>query len=320
MAELVKIEFIELPAARMIGKEVIFEKDNNPVPELWKSCFQSGAFQSLDKYTPVIDYYIGWMGEFDNKMECFTYIAGYLMPASTPVPDGFQYRDLQACKVGMGYIHGSFENVFSSLHELTIDGIKTNNYAPDYSQGWSAEVYAKDLNYESSEGTVNYICPCMSNENTYDNLEDAINYYHNGMLKEVAMNFLNYLNKSDLTPKNTYEPGGWKVPFKDKYLCGIWCRENHFDVHFWYSDFNNDIDKDTALVIQNRVACCFTCHDGCTGGINTTVFGNNIENVCSQHTIQFNNPDEPDLPHMINLLEYCKKHIPSDVSYHANNL
>lgn len=81
-----------------------------------------------------------------------------------PVPEGFQYRDLSACTVGMGWINGSFENgeVFTHSHDLTVDAINENGYKPDYSQGWSAEIYAKDLSFDATEGTINYICPCKS--------------------------------------------------------------------------------------------------------------------------------------------------------------
>lgn len=166
MAILGKIEFFNLPPVRIIGKEVIndslSENGDNPVPSLWEKCFNEGLLKVLEPLSPEMDYYIGWMGEYNNETGAFAYIAGYFMPANTPVPDGFQYRDLSACTVGMGWINGSFENgeVFAHSHDLTVGGINENGYIPDYSQGWSAEVYAKDLSFDATEGTINYICPC----------------------------------------------------------------------------------------------------------------------------------------------------------------
>lgn len=166
MAVLGKIEFFNLPPVRIIGKEVINgslnEDSENPVPALWEKYFNEGIFKVLEQFSPEMDYSIGWMGEYNGETGTFTYIAGYFMPANTPVPDGFQYRDLAACMVGMGWINGDFENgeVFEHSHDLTVGGMKENGYEPDYLQGWSAEVYAKDLSFDATEGTINYICPC----------------------------------------------------------------------------------------------------------------------------------------------------------------
>ena len=161
MAVLGKMEFFNLPPVRMIGIEVTHGYDcGNPVPELWENCFKQSTLKILETLSPELNYYIGWMGDYDNKTKRFSYIAGYFMPVNTPVPEGFQYRDLSACRVGMGYINGSFDDVFPRLHDLTVGGIQANGYEPDYTQNWSAEVYATDLSFEANEGTINYICPC----------------------------------------------------------------------------------------------------------------------------------------------------------------
>lgn len=161
MAVLGKMEFFNLPPVRMIGKGISHGYDcENPVPELWEKRFREGSLKILETLSPEMDYFIGWMGDYNSETKQFYYIAGYFMPAGTPVPEGFQYRDLSACMVGMGYINGSFDDVFPRLHDLTVGGIQAYGYEPDYSQGWSAEVYPKDLSFEANEGTVNYICPC----------------------------------------------------------------------------------------------------------------------------------------------------------------
>lgn len=162
VAVLGKIEFIELPAVRMIGIPVINGQGENPVPALWEKCFRERTFTELENSNPVVDYYIGWMGEYNSAAGTFTYIAGMIMPTGTKVPDGFDYRDLAPCLVGNGFINGDFANgdVFCHSHDLTVSGIKENGYEPDYSYGWSAEVYAKDLSFDAEEGTINYFCPC----------------------------------------------------------------------------------------------------------------------------------------------------------------
>ena len=138
--------------------------ETNPVPELWEKCFREGTLAVLTTLSPVMDHSIGWMGEYDGSTGHFTYIAGYFMPAGTPVPDGLQYRDLSACTIGMGYITGGLSiDLFPRLHEMTVSGIEASGYTPDYSQGWSAEAYLEVL---AAEGTVNYICPAKKHNVT----------------------------------------------------------------------------------------------------------------------------------------------------------
>lgn len=158
MAVLGKIELLNLPACRMIGIKVLNGGGENPVHALWEKCFGENTFKVLEAYAAVIDYWIGWMGEYDPQTTRFTYIAGLLLPAGTPVPDGFDFRDLPACVVGNGFINVDFD--YSRSHDLTVRGISENGYAPDYSCGWSAEAYARDLSFKAEEGTINYFCPC----------------------------------------------------------------------------------------------------------------------------------------------------------------
>lgn len=162
VAILGNIDFLELPAARMIGVSVLNGGGENPVPALWARCFRERTFQELEQHSPVLDCWVGWMGEYNSESGTFTYLAGMLMPADSEVPRGLDYRDVPPCLVGKGYINGDFANgdVFAHAHELTIKGIIQEGYEPDYSRGWSAEAYPKELSFEAEEGTIHYLCPC----------------------------------------------------------------------------------------------------------------------------------------------------------------
>jgi AraC family transcriptional regulator len=162
MPVLGNIAFIELPEVRMIGIHVLHGGGNNPVPSLWDQCFSGGTFKALEHISPVVDYWVGWMGDYNPATGRFSYIAGLLMPAGTEVPEGFDYRNLPPCVVGNGFINGDFSasDAFAHSHDLTVEGIVKNGYEPDYSQGWSAEAYARDLPFSAEEGTINYFCPC----------------------------------------------------------------------------------------------------------------------------------------------------------------
>lgn len=50
MTVLAKIEFLELPVVRMIGKMVINGGGENPVPGLWEKCFQENTFDARTKF------------------------------------------------------------------------------------------------------------------------------------------------------------------------------------------------------------------------------------------------------------------------------
>lgn len=57
--------------------------------------------------------------------------------------------------------HGNLDlDVFARLHDLTVGGMEASGYTPDYSQGWSAEAYPRELDFAATEGTVGHICPC----------------------------------------------------------------------------------------------------------------------------------------------------------------
>ena len=143
-----------------------------------------------------------------------------------------------------------------------------------------------------------------------------------GDMKELALDLANYLNENQLTPVQSGEQNCWKVPYNGKCIAGMWVGEdNNLDVHFWYLDFTGEVDADTASVIttQDHFQRCYVCHDGCSGGFDASVFGTEIKNLCSQHTIQFNSPAASDLPHIINMIEYSKTHIADCESFHANH-
>ena len=163
MAKLEKIEFIKIPNARIIGREVshsIAEGAENPVPDLWGRSFGDGTIDMLKKLPLAMPgYTIGWMGEFDGQN--FNYIAGVIAAENASVPEGMSYRDLTACDVAKGYIYGNLQNgdVYVNAHGLTVSGISNSGFVVDNSFGWSAEVYPDDLDFDEAEGVICYFCP-----------------------------------------------------------------------------------------------------------------------------------------------------------------
>lgn len=145
MATLEKIEFITIPNARIIGREVSLSLragTENPVPALWGKVYSDGTADMLRKLSLVVlGCTAGWMG--DAAGEDYKYIAGVIAAEDTPVPEGMQYRDIAACTIAKGYIHGNLHNgeVYCNAYDLTLSGIEENHFESDDTFGWSAEIY-----------------------------------------------------------------------------------------------------------------------------------------------------------------------------------
>ena len=156
-------------------------------------------------------------------------------------------------------------------------------------------------------------------ETTLPKLENKICELLDGKIKETALKFIDYLSMNQLTVEPAGEGNNYKIPFNGKNLCKIWINSNKIEFHFWFGDYSGEFDKDFTTAVQERVCFCWTCHDGCTGSFDVPVFGKELKNVCSQHTIVFENPDDKTLEYVKRMMEYSKKIVMDSVSYHANH-
>lgn len=178
MSELIKFEVKPFSASRVIGKYAIVsmnEGEYNPVPDMWERMKQDGSLDYLinhpDKATVEADT-IGWMGEYNPESNSFAYIAGVLVKPGITVPDGYVFRDLPACNMGIGWIQGSVENgdVFSSAHIHTAKAMEESGYEYDYSAGgFELEYYSWSrfvVPAESGQNIVimDYYSPCKQKQ------------------------------------------------------------------------------------------------------------------------------------------------------------
>ena len=162
----------------------------------------------------------------------------------------------------------------------------------------------------------------MSDKNNGDDIakvmEDDILELFDGELKETALKFAAYLNVSQLTPKQD-GPTDWKIPYKECHLCMIQLEPNSWRFTFFFGDYSGEFDKIFITAVQNHIKFCNRCNDGCIFGKDAAIFGKEYQNVCSQLTIQFENPNTKILEHIKVLIEYSKKNAPHNVSWHAHN-
>jgi predicted transcriptional regulator YdeE len=164
----VTFEVQEFSAVRFIGKEVTVGKEN-PVPKLWEKILNDGTMDFLqnlpDRVSPPGDT-IGWMGEYNPKTEEFTYIAGIFARPGAVVPDGFSYRDIPDCLMGIGWIQGTSPDLEKGAHVKTEKAMREHGYVPDYSiVAISMEYYSYEKFARVTEDGVNiftfgYYLPC----------------------------------------------------------------------------------------------------------------------------------------------------------------
>jgi AraC family transcriptional regulator len=156
MAALKKIEFINFGPYRIIGKEIrtkhevfnpIYRSKYPTIPSLWQQCFSDGTFDTLLKLPPrympaeTPDGYTGYMRDFCKEEGTFTYLAGFILDANTPVPEGFAFYDIPACTIANAWIEGEEFDIYQNGLALTMEAVDKNGYSVDGSNYFICEFY-----------------------------------------------------------------------------------------------------------------------------------------------------------------------------------
>ena len=141
MAELVKIDFVEMPEVLVIGKtiEVDWTKihQENPIPAFWDECFKDGTFKTLEEQTDFIynPAYVGYM-------TLHSYTCGMLMKMGCQEPGkGFTTHVIIPSKVAVGWIKGQKQDVFMNAHKVTETALEEWGYKYNPKCRWSMELY-----------------------------------------------------------------------------------------------------------------------------------------------------------------------------------
>jgi predicted transcriptional regulator YdeE len=172
MGNNISFEIQSFKAVRFIGKEVIVGKKNS-VPELWKRILNDGTnefLQSLPERVSPLGDTIGWMGDYNPQTKEFIYITGIFAKPDTIVPNGFSYRDIPDCLMGIGQIQGNTSNLEKGAHVKTEKIMRANRYVPDYSivgismEYYSYDKYAKIIEDGNNIFTFGYYLPCKKIE------------------------------------------------------------------------------------------------------------------------------------------------------------
>jgi predicted transcriptional regulator YdeE len=147
MSELIKFEVVELPKLLLVGKEIRYSMEEqmtgqNRLPAFWGACFAENIFAPLEAqaeqvYDPA---YVGVMVDWDRGDGEFSYIVGMLMKEGAAVPEGYQSRELDACRAAVGWIKGVEAEVYQSAHSLTEHELRGQGYTGEKMR-WCMELY-----------------------------------------------------------------------------------------------------------------------------------------------------------------------------------
>jgi len=159
----------------------------------------------------------------------------------------------------------------------------------------------------------------MSENDTNHKIEDEILMLLDSELKETALGFAAYLDTNQMTPRLWFGgPGYWRIPWENKYLCGIVVNKDRLRFWFFKGDYSGEFDAACINTVHDHVRPCINCTTDCKFGIDTTVFGKDFENTCFQFPVQFENPDSGTLEAIKALIEYWKDVVPPDDAWHAH--
>ncbi len=171
MVKVIKFEVKNFPESRVIGKSIRpdmnkLNKGENPIPAFWEKCFSDGMFATLESLSEfhLDSAYVGWMGEWNDSDQTFTYLCGMLMKPDTPPPVDFCFRDIPETNVAVAWIQGVEPDLFQEAHQLTTKTLIEKGYQMNDNAPWSMELYACPRFTEADpDGSriLDYYIPCI---------------------------------------------------------------------------------------------------------------------------------------------------------------
>ena len=157
-------------------------------------------------------------------------------------------------------------------------------------------------------------------EQTNATIADVIRENLAGESQEGAVQFITSLNEDGFTPSMWWgNKTCWKIASDGINIAMIQFDPQLWRFTFFFGEYSGDFDDDFTVSVQDHVKFCESCHEACTRGMDAVIFGKPYRNVCSQLSIQFENPNADELKHIKKMMEYCVKHPPNGVSWHAHN-
>jgi len=145
-SKLINFYVQSFPKMRVLGKTVRVRVDvgleDRTIQDLWENMKRDGSLAALlalpDRLAQTADT-VGWMGDYQPGAEAYTYLAGVLVRPDTAVPDGFEYRDIAACEMAVGWIQGTDDaeggDMMANASGHLSNAVKEHGYEYDGSHG-----------------------------------------------------------------------------------------------------------------------------------------------------------------------------------------
>ena len=177
-AKLKKFEVIDFSGARIIGRSIsvsfdIGIDDHTVEDFLWGDMLKNGFFDNLlklpNKLTETQDL-VGWMGDTNDKG--YIYLAGIFFKPESPVPNGYEYRDIPKCKMAVGWLEDTPEgkgDIHVDASEMISKGMEENGYEYDGSNGFFQMEYYSEERFRTPEKQgknviLDFYSPCKKKE------------------------------------------------------------------------------------------------------------------------------------------------------------
>lgn len=126
--QIIKVFEEQHPPLRFIGKKYTNQdRTQGSYAAKWQAWFQNGYFSVLEvlgETKQVDNGYLGFMRYNPASFETsFEYWIGVLFEPNTSVPEGFDYIDLPAAKIGICYIQGKESEGIYAMHDACIQAL-----------------------------------------------------------------------------------------------------------------------------------------------------------------------------------------------------
>jgi hypothetical protein len=175
-AKLVKFSVESFPETRVIGKSVRVKTDvgidDSTITDLLESMKKEGSMDFLtslpERVTQSPDT-VGWMGDWQEGAEVYTYLADVLFRHGASVPEGYVFRDIEACTIAVGWLLETDDdeggNIFADASSHINKTMQENGYEYDGSHGlYEMEYYSYErFNIAKERGErviLDFYSPC----------------------------------------------------------------------------------------------------------------------------------------------------------------
>jgi hypothetical protein len=165
----------------------------------------------------------------------------------------------------------------------------------------------------------------MSENNTNPKIEDEILTHLESDFKESALEFISYLNKNQMTPRQWFGPGFWIISYGENNLFGIHLygfnsRNDSNGWVFWFfsGDYSGAADEELIKFVQDNAGHCVKCSGECTSqGVDMTIFSKKYTNMCYQFPVRIEDPDNETLEKIKKLIGFWKEIAPRSNGLHV---